>query len=586
MITTTLQLRWARLIGIAAVAIAAGGWFQSAPSTPEVPAPTIRVSTHLVLVDVVVTDKQGNPVTGLRPEDFVVEENGKPQKISAFVTPHENAAPVPPLPPGVYSNKPEYRSSGGPITVMLLDAVNTPFSDQGYARRQMLNFVQNQYKPGQKMAIFTFTGSLRLLQDFTTDPGILLAALQRYKPQAQEFAAAGRAVTSAASGDPTTLSTVAALDAGTPPLTTTGGGTVALAGASVASAGAASVQAALEAFAGAQAGYAQEQRADLTLRALNSLARTLGGLPGRKSIIWVTGNLPFSLIPENRTMTEAELEETLPSLDTRRVGQHAAGNEAATLRRSHSDDIRELNSRLASAQIAIYPIDARGLTLSTAIDTQSTMREMAHETGGRAYVNQNEIKFGVERAMQDTSAAYTIGYYPENKKYDGKYRQIRVKVKRDGVSLQNRQGYFAMDRTQNKGYDPSQEVISALGDAAPATLVAFTVQLKPPSVNTVKGKVGVTFLVDATTLSVEETSAGKRLNLAFYATVYSSDGKIVANISQKVDQAFNAETYRQILEHGMLLHMDLDLKPGNNQLRLAVQDNRTGMVGTLEAPTP
>ncbi len=85
-----------------------------------------------------------------------------------------------------------------------------------------------------------------------------------------------------------------------------------------------SVQAALEAFAGAQSGYAEDQRAVLSLNALNSLARILAGLPGRKSIIWVTGNLPFSLVPENRTMTDAELEETLPSLNTRRVIEHAS----------------------------------------------------------------------------------------------------------------------------------------------------------------------------------------------------------------------------------------------------------------------
>jgi len=182
------------------------------------------------------------------PEDFEVEENGKTQKISTFVPAGENLAGPQPLPPGIYSNRPQYRSPGGPVTVMLLDAVNTPFSDQGYARRQMLSFVQKQYKPGQKMAIFTLTGPLRVLQDFTSDPQILYTALQRYKPQSQEFASAGQLVTSAASGTPSAGSTVAALDASTAPLTIANGG--GLRGS--ASDQADSVQAALEAFAGAQ----------------------------------------------------------------------------------------------------------------------------------------------------------------------------------------------------------------------------------------------------------------------------------------------------------------------------------------------
>ena len=583
--------RWPRLSLLVLASLVTGGWFQAtSPSPNQVPAPTIRVSTHLVLVDVVVTDKQGNAITGLRPEDFVVEENGKAQKISTFVNAGENVAAGQPLPPGIYSNRPQYRAPGGPTTVMLLDAVNTPFSDQGYARRQMLSFVQQQYKPGQRMAVFTLTGSLNVLQDFTTDPQILYEALQRYQPQPQQFASAGQPTTSAAAGSPSTSSTVTSLDPSVPPFHSSDGSLPAATGnpgGTAATALIASAQAAIAAFAGVQAFYEEDRRAALSLSALNSLARILGGLPGRKNLIWITGNLPFSLTPETRTMTDTELEETLPSLDTRRVGQHAAGNQAATFRQSHAEDIRELNARLASAQVAVYPIDARGLTLATGTDSQETMREIARETGGRAYVNQNEIKVGVERAFEDTAAAYTLGYYPENKKYDGKYRQIKVKVKRDGVDIQSRQGYFAIDPTQIKGYNPDQEVASALGDAVPSTLVAFTARVQPSAANNAaKGKVGVDFLVDASTVSAEDASGGKKLNVVFYSAVYSPAGKMLANRSMKVDQAFDANTYQQILQHGLLLHMDLDPQPGSNQLRLAVQDSRTGLVGSVGAPMP
>jgi hypothetical protein len=196
-------------------------------------------------------------------------------------------------------------------------------------------------------------------------------------------------------------------------------------------------------------------------------------------------------------------------------------------------------------------------------------------------VNQNEIKAGVERAFEDESAAYTIGYYPENKKNDGKYRQIKVKVKRDGIELHNRRGYYAIDPTQIKGYSSQQEVASALGDIVPSTMVGFTAQVKSPSANSVPGKIGVTYLVDASTLSAEDASGGKHLNVVFFATIYSPAGKIVANASQKVDQTFDANVYQQILQKGLMLHMDVDPQPG--QLRLAVQDVRTGMVGTIKA---
>src|SRR5258708_10693257 len=120
----------------------------------------------------------------------------------------------------------------------------------------------------------------------------------------------------------------------------------------------------MDGFADAQTANANEQRAVLALNAMNSLARILGGLPGRKNLIWITGDLPFSFIPENRTMSDAELEENLPSFNTRRVEEHSAGNYPATFRQSHTDEIRATASRLASAQVARYPGDAPARSIS------------------------------------------------------------------------------------------------------------------------------------------------------------------------------------------------------------------------------
>jgi len=536
----------------------------------------------MVLIDVVVTDKQGKPVAGLRADDFALEEKGKAQKITSFSIPTEASSPSEPLPPGIYSNRAQYRSPGGPTTVLLLDALNTTFKDQAYARQQMLKFVQQQYRPGERMAVFTLTGRLGVLQDFTSDPQILYTALQRYRPVPQEFASAAHPTTGGA-GPLTANEAAVSLDPGAIPDHGGSAGSGLRPGVDIAIS---SAQQAIASFAGADVAYGQDQRVQLTLTALKSIARILGGLPGRKNIIWVTGGFPFTLIPEDRTVTDAELAEALPSLNTRRVDEHSSGNYAATFRAAHADDLRETSARLSNAQVAIYPVDARGLSISTDIDSVETMREMARETGGRAYVNQNEIKDGVAQAFADQAAVYTLGYYPENKKYDGQYRSIKVKLNRSGVEVFHRRGYYAIDPAQLKGYNPGQEVTAALGDALPSTLVAFRAQVKSAADNSTKGKLGVSFLVDADTLSAEDASGGKHMNVAFYATVYSRDGKMLANHSQKVDQVFKADIYQQVLQSGIMLHMDLDPVPGANEIRLAVQDVRTGMVGTIDAPAP
>jgi len=553
---------------------------QSQPTEP--PVPTIRVNTHLVLVDVVVTDKSGKRVQGLKAEDFTLQEKGKNQKISIFTSAAENKqAAAPKLPPGIYSNKPEYRSPGGPVVVILLDAVNTPFKDQAYARQQMLEFVRNQYKPGQKAAVLTLTGSLGVLQDFTDDPDVLLAALKSYKPMPTEQESSPTVTPrppSVAQGRETTSGNINTTDVTSERILR---------------------------FQQVQVAYVEERRMQMTLEGMRGLARFLGGIPGRKSVIWVTADFPFNLIPDNRAVTDAELAESLPTISQLSLGTRSSGAVANSQRNSHAQEIRDAAAQLSSAQIAIYPIDARGLIsgmeggmgdvparrfqsmddsalsrISDVTASQEAMKEMARETGGIAYVNQNEIKQGVALAMDDSLAYYTIGYYPDDKKWDGKYRSIKIKMNRDGTDARYRKGYFAVDPAELKDRKAEQEVAEALQDQAPATLVTFSAQIKPAG----KG-LGVDFLVDPSTISAEDASGGKKINMVLYAAMFSPDGKMLGNKSMKVDQTFDADTYKKILQQGMLLHIDLDQAPGkNNEVRMAVRDNRTGNVGTLTAP--
>jgi VWFA-related protein len=545
-----------------------------------IPNPAIRVNTRLVLLDVVVTDKQGRAVTGLKVEDFVVEENGKKQKVSSFVTPEDAAKATeaaPTLAPGLYTNRPEFRSSGGPLTILLLDAANTPFKDQSYSRFQMLAYVRSQMKPDQRLAVFTLTNDLHMLQDFTSDPQILLAALQKLKPEEPIL-----------------------VNAAAPPDSALGPGP----GPGAASANLVSMaQNQISGFQSEQVGFALDRRVQITLAGMRVLARALGGLPGRKEVIWLTAAFPFELIPENRDVSDAELLASLPNIEQKSVGTLSAGAIAEQQREAYAPEIRQVAAELSASQVAIYPVDVRGLmsgmegaagTLPVhsqnvgAFDptagfqdiaaSQDTMREVAAETGGRAYVNQNDIKSGVAAALADSSGTYTLGYYPENKKWDNKYRSIKVKLNRDRMQVHHRRGYYAVDPSRVKDRKSEQEVSEALRGTIPATLVIFSARAKTND----KGKLHVDFLVDPTSLSAADASGGgKKLNVTLYAAVFSGDGKMIANHSLKVDQELKPDVYQQVLQHGMLVPMDFDvLPPANSQLRLAVRDERTGFIGT------
>jgi len=138
-----------------------------------------------VLVDVVVYNKQGNHVTDLNAADFTLLDRGKPQKVSIFSNEHadessaENAPLPPPLPPRVFTNRPEFRRPEGPPTILLLDGLNTATSDQLSSREYMLRYLQTQLSDGQRTAILALNESLVLLQDFTADPRLLIAALEK-----------------------------------------------------------------------------------------------------------------------------------------------------------------------------------------------------------------------------------------------------------------------------------------------------------------------------------------------------------------------------------------------------------------------
>jgi VWFA-related protein len=511
--------------------------------TPSDSTFTIRANTRLVTVDVVVTDRKGQPITGLKAEDFTLEENGKKQSIATFTPPATNAA-AQPLPPGLISNRPEFLRPSGTPTVLLLDAANASFKDQAYGRWQMLKYISEQSESGIPMAVMTLTDRVHVLQDFTSDPKVLADAIKALQPQIQE-------------GLPMGMTTSA------------------VPSSSIA-------QAQIASFRDFVFGYNLELRTNITVQAMRDLSRILAGLPGRKNVVWLTATLPFDLIPEDRNVSNEELRDELPGQGRQRsVAVNSRGNYAAEAREAHGEEIKLAESSLASADIAIYPVDMRGIMVSGIdIAGSGTMEEVAAETGGKAYTNQNEIKFGIALAAADAKASYSLGYYPENKSWDGKYRHIKVKLDKTDTQIRYRKGYYAFEPIEPKDHNPEQDVAAALVLNAPETQVSFRAQAKP----TAPGKVQVVFLVDANTLTAEDSEGSKKMNVSLYAALYNSAGKNLAIRSIKVDKAFDAATYQQILAKGMMVPIDMDAPAGADQVRLAVLDGKTGFIGTATGP--
>jgi VWFA-related protein len=541
---------------------------QSPQEAEQVAGLSIRVSSRLVLVDVVVTDKHGQPVLGLKPTDFTVTEKGKPQKISVFTPPNQSGTKpaARTLAPGVYSNRPEYRAPGGPPTVILLDAANTPLAEQTNARTQMLKWVIDEYRPGDRVAVFALTEKLVLLSDFTDDPQVLLSVLRQYVAQ--------KSALNSTPSAPIAPAEIRAPGVSESYIRTVGE----LADVH---------QGELHRVAG--------HRADITAAAMRSLVRILGGIPGRKNIIWLTAGFPFTLVTHatGQEATGSHMnDEQLAAIINLDTSQDAQVNAAETggfetgldsgQQQLHASAIRDIAAQFASSQIAIYPVDVTGLLPGTEPDSfnrQQTMKDMAKETGGQAFVNRNDLHRSIEQAFADQSASYTVGYYPEDKKWDGGYRTISVKVNHEGVEVRHRRGYFALDPAKENEKLFAQDLSDAIEDKISATQIPF--YAKVSSVE--KGKTRVDFMVDGDALSAEDSGKGKHLNLNFEVAIFAPDGKQISNRVMKVDKVLPLDIYQQIIQQGLSVHLDVDTPPGRNVAWIAVRDNHNGYVGTLQA---
>jgi VWFA-related protein len=540
----------------------------------DIPAPTIRATSRLVLLDVIVADKTGHPVMDLAARDFSLLQDGKPQRLSIFSVQRPDAPlPVskdlPPLPAHVYTNRPEYRIPPGPLTVLLLDALNTPVRDQMYARRELLEYLRSQLGSGKRMAVLVLTNQLHLLQDFTGDSELLRRAVEGF-----------------IATDSRSLDIEDVEKHLPPPPSDTRGAAVYR-----------NLVNDLRKVLLESATASVDARVAQTLAAFRNLAQALGGVPGRKNLVWVSGSFPFTFVAESRP-APGDAKEVVAYRDYQR-------------------DIRRTIAVLTEAQIAIYPVDARGLSGAPFMDashplkndmghvyagadlsddlsrgdtslesSQAAMEELAKGTGGLAFVHRNDIDHAVALSVSDAAACYTLGYDPGEKSDDGQFHSFLVKVDRPGVRLRYRPGYYASspappERTGETGDSELMSVLQAV--AMPATRVIFDARVTPPD-SAGKPSVRVELLVNVDTLSEEPGADGRHYDVDFHIAAFAPDGSLVAHKDSRVDAHVSAEENQRLRRQGLPFHTALTLEPGRYQLRIVVRDNQTGSLGSVEVP--
>jgi VWFA-related protein len=557
---------------------------------------TIRITTRLVYVDVVVHDFSGHLVKGLTQADFKVLEDGTQQKIDYFV-PHVydigTAKALPPVPhaKNEFSNVPE-EGPAGSVNIVLFDMVNTAPADQQYARRQMLDFLK-ALPAGQQMALFVLSDQLHMFQSFTGSSDMLAAAAKLINPkdmrliqsdaqQQMDLDRLGRmqdALAGPHGGDP-----------------------------------AGSVQSLANelSFENTQT---SEIRQRITLEAFADIAHAAAGYPGRKNLYWVSGSFPFSIATQGQyNLTAAVQFGTL---------------NAPNMPLSDTNAVVDTAKLVANSQIAVYPISALGLdvggvgaevsgtataslagtsgvtagpdgsnsvkhTLGDTLGQQfsnrnalrASMEDIAHQTGGEAVFGSNDIAGALRRSIEDGSNYYMLAYRPLNHDWDSKFRKIRVELARSGYSLTYRRGYFAFPE-QITTEDTANELNQALQPEAPqSTLLLIKAKVDLPGAG--KPDLHVVTTVDPENVQFDTDAEGKRHAKLLILLVALNDGPGQPDSPPQTSGTIHVDLdpaqYASVLKSGISFQQKLNLPPGKYRLRLGVSDMNNHRLGTLDMP--
>jgi len=569
-----------------------------APGTVDV----LKIKTRLVVVDVVVRDKKGAVVTDLKKQNFKVTENGKEQPISVFsfqrpgegeALPLQNAK----LPPNVFKNRAKFQPNRA-LNVMLIDALNCTLLNQAYVRSEMVKFLE-KLPEGQPIAIFAMGKKLQMLQDFTTDLTDLKRVIHTFKGESSP-------VLNSPTGTPEA------------PMVLTGW----------------AEQLAFErdpALLIQVNNFAQEAssgqidfRIQYTMAALSSLARMLSGYPGRKNLIWITESVPLNLFPDIKTVGFSASNQALrlgqsgdPKLDRdQRAAMQKEQKTNAQNVRNYSDQLALIGNLLADAQVAVYPVDARGLVgpaftnvannvsgqgamggLVNKVEGQQAeelfeahynMLDIAEKTGGLAFYNRNDLDVAVRDGIDDGATYYTLGYYPEDKTWNGQFRKIRVSVDLAGAKVRHREGYFAIDRVAYSRQHPGQrdyDFSMALNSNYPvSTALPFEATVLAPAQP--GDKVRINYALNSQQITFEKTADGRQsaqVDCAARAFSPKNGDRPVKTDGGRMDAKLNPEQFEKISKSFLPCQVSLDLPPGLYLLRLAARDNLSGTLGSLNA---
>ena len=543
-------------VALAAIAVVPG-FSQSQAQKPQAEqngkqnaptGPSLRVLTRLVQVSVIAQDKNGQPVTGLTKDDFTLFDQGQEQKINFFAEQSNRAFPV--------------TSTTSATASSLTPPANT-FSNR---------FEQKIGTPNSVTVILLDTRNThfsdmayarkqvaKFLEQIQPEDRVALYSLSSKLYILHDFTEDATSLLQALARDPN--SEDFRVGASEPDASDTGD---------------AVLDAAVNASNARIAQFYMNDRVEQTALAIKIIADHLKGLPGRKNLIWVSAAFPIDVL----------------------------GGELPMDHVSYTDQIEDTARSLNNANVAIYPVDARGLIgnpigvnrpgprRGAAPSTASpfparqnfdTMNTMAERTGGRAFYNTNDINGAVRKAIDDSRVTYVLGYYPTNTNWDGKFRELKVRTSKPGVHLHFRAGYYALPDAPTTPAQKAQLISDAEWSPLEATDLAVEVQADPIDAAGSRG-LQVQVRIASNQLHFELNGAHWKDSLDEVWVEIGPKGKALGTITKSVGLDVPQDSYDLFISKGISFTEKLRILDDAIELRLVTRDVGSGAIGSVNIP--
>jgi VWFA-related protein len=471
--------------------------------------------------------------------------------------------------------------------VILFDLLNTGVSDQAYARNQLLQLLKS-IPSGQPAALFVLTSHLEMLQGFTQDPQQLLRSADLLDPAKSQI------LTTVVERERTLSSITSNAQQAAPSMGGAAPGT--FDSSSIAYAQAARISQAYN----DHESFRTTDRALFTLEAMKGIAQAVSGYPGRKNLVWLSGSFPVQIEPD------------------------PASTDPFRNVRGFEDRIRTASSLLATSRVSVYPVDVRGLqskgidiSVATAenqpmgdvspsavnsviastpsavgasinaetvafFDDRATMKNMAEQTGGEAFVNTNDLKRAINRSLEDGATYYTLAYTPPKDDESGGYHRVVVKVPNKNFKLAYRRGYYSIPPVTSGAAGTAALRAALQPGMPPATSLMLTASLQFPDAT--RKDVKVDYVIDSDGVDFADAPDNKKhVAIDCMVIAFDSSGKEVAHASDTLDATIPMNAYAAVQQYGLPAHQLISLTPGRYNLRIGVMDKTTQQIGTVDA---